>query len=123
MTSTTCRRRLYNQAMRYILLTALLSVLLLQVSCDLLQASNIEKAVVKALHDDSRTGEFDFEVSYEGEGKVLVTGEVDNEGQIEAAKEVAGGVEGVTSVSVNISIADNSSSGLMQDGALNSPFF
>ncbi|MCB1216018.1 BON domain-containing protein [bacterium] len=109
--------------MRYFMFLLLLSGLLLQASCDLVQASKIEGAVSKALKADDRTKEFAFEVSYEGEGRVLITGEVDNPGQIDAVKEVAGGVDGVTEVSVRIGITDNSSSGLMQDGALNTPYF
>jgi osmotically-inducible protein OsmY len=98
------------------IITALLMLALLLSSCDIMASSKLEGAVVKALHADSRTKEFTFEVSHEGEGRVLITGEVDTPAQIDAAKEVAAAVEGVTSVSARIEVADNSSSSLMQDG-------
>lgn len=109
------RHPYYNPSMRNTILI-LLGLALVLCSCDIMASSKLESAVVKALHADSRTREFTFEVSHEGEGRVLVTGEVDTPAQIDAVKEIAAAVEGVTSVSARIEVADNSSSGLMQDG-------
>ncbi len=118
-----CHRHYYNQAMRPILFILLLLAVLGQASCDVINATKLENAVTKALKDDSRTGEFEFQVSHEGEGRVLITGEVDTAEQIEAVKEIAAAVVGVMDVSVRIGLTDNSSSTLMQDGVVNTPFF
>ena len=122
LTMVWCRHPYYNWRMRSILIVLFVSAVLL-VSCDLMQSSKIESAVVKALDADPRTGEFSFEVSHEGAGKVLITGEVDNPAQVDAVKEIAAAVAGVTEVTTRITIVDNSSSGLMQDDVVNTPFF
>ena len=118
-----CPRRYYNQPMRHLLPILLLVLLTLACSCDVIKSTQIENGVVKALAGDSRTSDFTFQVSHEGDGRVLITGEVDTAEQIEAVKEIAAAVDGVADVSVRIGITDNSSSGLMQDTVINTPYF
>jgi osmotically-inducible protein OsmY len=82
--------------MRKYVLLAVSLLLVLAVSCDVMQASKIEKAVVKALAADPRTADYTFEVSYQGDGEVLITGELFKPEEADYVTEVAMGVKGVT---------------------------
>jgi len=99
--------------MRY-LAAGIVLLLLLVCSCDIIASTQLEQAVVKALAGDGRTKSGSFEVSHHGGGRVLITGEVDNDEMKAAVGEVARAVEGVTSVINQCSLPEHDS-GLMQD--------
>lgn len=110
----------YNAGMRMLAVT--LCVLLLS-SCDLIASTKLEAAVKKALGEDPRTASSSFEVSHQGEGEMLITGEVMN-GEVRAAvTEIAQAVEGVTSVLNRCIVPDNSGGGMIQDTVVNTPYF
>jgi osmotically-inducible protein OsmY len=107
--------------MRLILtiLVGLFALLLL--GCDVVQSTRIEQAVVKALKDDARTAEYDFEVSYQGDGQVLITGTIFQPEESDFVQEIALSVEGVDKV-LNRTHVEEHGSGLMQDEVVNTPF-
>jgi len=89
--------------------------------CDVMQSSKIEQAVVKALAADPRTAEYTFEVSYQGDGDVLITGEIFKPEEADYVTEIAMGVKGVTHVTNNVHV-EEFSNGLIQDEVVPSPF-
>jgi len=107
--------------MRNYVLAAICLLLLAAVSCDVMQATRIEKAVVKALADDPRTAQYTFEVSYQGDGEVLITGELFKPEEADYVTEVALGVQGVTRV-LNRTHVEEFGSGMLQDEVVPSPF-
>jgi hypothetical protein len=82
--------------------------------CEMMANTKLEQAVTKALANDARTKTFDFEVSVNAPGEVLITGEVFTPGDIDAVTEIAKAVPGVKAVQNNCKIPDESS-GMMQD--------
>ena len=82
--------------------------------CDILAASRIESAVVKALGADPRTASLKFEVAFQEDGAVSITGEVDTQEAFDAVPEIAKSVKGVTTVINNCHLKEESS-GLLQD--------
>jgi osmotically-inducible protein OsmY len=102
------------------LLGALLALLF--AACSIIQGAQIEAAVLKALASDKRTEGYEFQVSYQGEGTVLITGEVLNFEIKDAVTEVAKTVESVEKVVNNCNITEEDS-GLLQDTVVPSPFF
>ena len=103
----------------FIYIAALLAVL--AASCDIMASTKIEQAVVKALASDPRTAEYTFEVSYQEEGQVLITGEVFKPEEADFVTEVAKSVDGVTEVVNRVSVEEHSS-GMLQDEVVNTPF-
>jgi len=103
----------------FVLLIALAVPALL--GCDVVQSTRIEQAVVKALADDPRTAEYTFEVSYQGDGQVLITGTIFRPEESDFVQEIALGVEGVTTVLNRVAV-EEPGSGLMQDEVVNPPF-
>ena len=94
---------------------------LLLLGCDVVESSRIEQAVVKALQDDARTAEYTFEVSYQGEGQVLITGTIFQPEESDFVQEIALSVEGVTMVLNRVAVEEHGS-GLMQDEVVTTPF-
>lgn len=86
-----------------------------------MQGTRVEQAVTKALAADSRTASYEFEVSYEEGGKVLITGEVFSAAELDAISEIAKGVAGVSEV-VNNCKVEEPGSGMLQDETVPSPF-
>lgn len=102
-----------------IILIALVALALL--GCDVMESTRIEQAVVKALKDDARTAEYSFEVSYQGDGQVLITGIIFQPEESDYVQEIALSVEGVDKV-LNRTNVEEHGSGLMQDEVVNTPF-
>ena len=98
-----------------------LALLLAAASCDVIEAGRIESAVLDALAADQRTSSSTFEVSYQGEGKVVITGEAGTPAEVDAVTEIAKSVEGVTLV-VNNCHVEERGSGMIQDEVIPSPF-
>ena len=112
----------YNPLMRRVVLVLLVLGAAVTAACDVLESSRIEGAVLKALAADSRTGSYEYQVSYQGDGQVVITGEVSNPAEVDAVTEVALGVDGVTLVVNNCHVEEHGS-GLIQDEVVPSPFF
>ena len=96
--------------------------MLLLASCDLIAATQLEQAVVKALADDPRTASSSFEVSNQGDGEMMITGEVASDVERAAVMEIAQAVEGVTKVLNRCSIPDTGG-GMLQDTVVVTPYF
>jgi hypothetical protein len=64
-------------------------------SCELLAKGQLEGAVKKALKDDPRTAQYEFEVSQQADGSIVITGEVLQPADIDAVTAVAEAVPGV----------------------------
>ena len=105
--------------MRYLVVPLCIVIL---ASCDLIASTQLEQAVVKALGADPRTGASAFEVSHQGDGEVLITGEVASDTERAAVTEVAQAVEGVTNV-INRCKIPETGGGLLQDTVLVTPYF
>ena len=101
---------------------AVLLVLLIAASCSIISEAKLEQSVISALSADSRTSDYSFEVSVQGEGQVLITGEVDTAVQVAAVREVALTVDGVDAVINNVHMPEPGS-GLLQDEAVTTPYF
>jgi osmotically-inducible protein OsmY len=103
----------------FIFIAALLAVL--AASCDIMASTKLEQAVVKALAADPRTAEYTFEVSYQEQGKVLITGEVFKPEEADYVNEVALTVKGVTEVLNHVSV-EEFGSGMIQDEVVVTPY-
>lgn len=90
-------------------------------ACDVMESTRIEQAVVKALNDDSRTAEYTFEVSYKGDGQVLITGTVFKPEEADYVQEIALTVEGVTLVLNRVAV-EEFGSGMLQDEVVVTPY-
>jgi osmotically-inducible protein OsmY len=90
-------------------------------ACDVMQSTQIEQAVVKALAADPRTAEYTFEVSFQGDGEVLITGEIFKPEEADYVTEVAMEVKGVTHVLNRVHV-EEFGSGMLQDEVVPSPF-
>ena len=99
----------------------LLVALSLLVSCSIIQSTRLEQAIVRALADDQRTSAYSFEVSLQGEGRVLITGLVDTADQVAAVREVALTVTGVSDV-INMVHLEEPGSGMLQDEVVTAPY-
>ncbi len=110
--------------MRYLL--SLLAVVVLVASivltgCSVMESSRIEQAVLKALGDDSQLAQYTFEVSYQGEGRVQITGTVYTPEEVDKVMAVASAVEGVAQVLNRVTVEEYGS-GLIQDEVVVTPF-
>lgn len=105
-----------------ILLLAIVAITAFVSGCDVMQATRIEHAVLKALADDPRTAEYTFEVSYQGNGEVMITGEIFKPEEADFVTEVAMSVKGVTHVLNKVHV-EEFSNGLLQDETVPQPFF
>lgn len=108
--------------MRIIAIYQLAVIILLSSGCSIIHATRVESAVLKALKDDPRTSQYDFQVVYEEDGVVSIAGTVYGGDEVAAVAEVAGQVEGVEKVINQVHIEDGGS-GMMQDTVVPSPFF
>lgn len=91
-------------------------------ACDVAESTRVEQAVLRALGDDPRTAAYAFDVSYQGEGQVVITGELFKAEEADIVTEIAQGVGGVNLV-VNRCHVEEYSSGQLQDMTVPSPFF
>jgi len=104
------------------LVAGVVSLLLIAAAgCDVMQSARIEQAVVKALAADPRTAEYTFEVSYQGDGDVVITGEIFKPEEADFVAEIAMGVKGVTHVTNRVHV-EEFGSGMLQDEVVTSPF-
>lgn len=107
--------------MRSYFLVAACLTLILATACDVMESTRIEQAVVKALAADPRTSEYEFQVSYQGEGQVLITGTIFKPEEADFVTEVAMGVEGVEMVLNRVNV-EEFSSGMLQDEVVVTPY-
>jgi hypothetical protein len=83
-------------------------------SCSVVQGTRIEQAVVKALAADQRTTSYSFEVSYQQDGTVVITGELFSPAEVDAVTEIASAVPGVKRVENHCTVPEPDN-GMLQD--------
>lgn len=89
--------------------------------CSVMESSRIEQAVLKALADDAQLAQYTFEVSYQGEGRVHITGTVYSPEEVDKVIALASTVEGVEQVLNRVTVEEYGS-GLIQDEVVVTPF-
>ena len=112
----------YNPRMRVLGLCALLAALLLAVAaCSIIQASQTEKRVLKALAADQRTAAYQFDVSCDEQGTVVITGTLYRPEEEAIVTQIARVVPGVKQV-VNHCKLEEPGSTLFLDDTITAPY-
>jgi len=86
-----------------------------------MESTRIEQAVLKALADDAQLTQYTFEVSYQGEGRVQITGTVYTTEEVDKVMAAASAVEGVEQVLNRVTVEEYGS-GMLQDEVVVTPF-
>lgn len=103
-------------------LGALLTALLLAVAaCSIIQASQTEKRVVKALAADQRTAAYQFDVRCDEQGTVVITGTLYRPEEMAVVTQIARVVQGVKQV-VNHCKLEEPGSTLFLDDTITAPY-
>ena len=100
--------------MRLMLIVVALATPLLLAGCSVYQASKIESAVLEALAADEELSQFSFDVTYQDDGQVYITGEVFSPEQFDRVAIVAERVSNVAGVINKCSLPEEGSN-MIQD--------